>query len=157
MEKAYQEADSTRASSAEPVLGWKVHLLREEPAKVLLIAPVVLASLFACYVIFHSILLLAIILLMFASSLAEFLFPIRYEINGCGASARTLLSRTSIEWDRVKRYYLDDRGIKLSPLARPGRLEAYRGIYLRFGSRRDEVTQAVRRMRDAGRADEPAG
>jgi len=43
---------------------------------------------------------------------------------------------------------VDDRGIKLSPLGKPGRLEAYRGVYLRFGDRAYEVKETVRRMRD---------
>lgn len=134
-------------------LVWKVHLLREDPAKTLLIAPVVLGSLLACYLIFHNLLPLVVVTFLFMSALAEYLFPIRYELDEKGAASRTLLGRTFIEWDRVKKYYLDDRGIKLSTLEKQGRLEAYRGIYLRFGKNRDEVTEAVRRMRDARCAD----
>ena len=140
----------------EPALVWKVHLLREEPAKALLIAPIVLGSLLACSLIFHSLLFPAVVLFLFASSLADYLFPVRYEISEQGASCRTLTGRSFIEWDRVKKYYLDDGGIKLSPLERPGRLEAYRGVYLRFGRNREEVAEAVRRMRDAGHADAEA-
>ena len=154
METAYRESESGSAVSAEPILTWKVHLVRENPAKVLLIAPVVLASLLTSYIIFHSLLFPAVTLLLFASALAEFVFPIRYEINGRGASSHTLFSRTFIEWNGVRKYYVDDRGIKLSPLKRQSRLEAYRGVYLRFGDRRDEVVEAVRRMRDAVRAND---
>lgn len=152
MEKAHRETESgsSRARSAGPILAWKVHLLREEPARLLLIAPVVLTSLLACYILFHSLLFLAVTLFLLMSALAEFLFPVCYEVNGKGASSRTLVGRTFITWDRIKKYYVDDRGVKLSPLRKPGRLEAYRGVYLRFGSRRDEVIEAVRRMRDAG-------
>ncbi len=151
MEKAYPEIDLRPAAmtSAEPILAWKVHLLREEPRKVFLIAPVVLASLVVSYFLFHSLLPPAIALLLFASALSEYLFPIRYEITSQGATARTLAGRTTIGWDRVKKYYLDDRGIKLSPLPTSGRLEAYRGVYLRFGGCRDDVIEVVRRMRDA--------
>lgn len=154
MGKTYRETESgsTGAVSTQPVLAWKVHLVREEPAKLFLVGPVVLAGLLVSYLIFQSLLFTAAALFLVVSSLAEFLFPIRYEIDRRGVSSRTLLSRTFIEWDRVKKYYLDDCGIKLSPLVRPGRLEAYRGVYLRFGSRRDEVIEAVRRMRDVGRA-----
>ena len=155
MEKALQEIESgpTGTAFTEPVLVWKVHLLREDPGKVLLIAPFVLGSLLVCYVIFHSLLLPAVVVFLFGSALAEYLFPIHNEITGRGASSRTLFSRTFIEWNRVKKYYLDDHGIKLSPLRRPSRLEVYRGVYLRFGNRRDEVIEAVRRMRDVTRTD----
>ena len=151
MEKAHQEIElgPAKAASAEPILTWKVHILRESPGKLLLIGPVVLGSLLVSYTIFQSLLFVAVAASLFVSALAEALFPIRFEISERGASSRTPLGRTYIEWDRVKKYYLDDRGIKLSPLDRPGRLEAYRGVYLRFGRNRDEVIEAVRRMRDA--------
>jgi hypothetical protein len=155
MEKAYRETESGCVEMRdEPVLAWKVHLLRDDPMKVLLITPFALVSLLICFVIFHSLLFSAVVLFLFASALAEYLFPVRYEITERGASARTLLGRTEIAWDRVKKFYLDDRGIKLSPLLTPGRLEAYRGVYLRFGDREDEVVRVVRRMRDVARTDD---
>ena len=156
MDKAHQRIDSgsVEAASAELTLAWKVHLLREEPSKVLLIAPVVLASMLVSYILFHSLLFPAVALILFTCALSDYVFPVRYEITDRGASARTLTGRTFVEWDRVKKYYLDDRGIKLSTLGRPGRLEAYRGVYLRFGGNRDDVIQAVRRMRDAARSDD---
>lgn len=154
MGKVHPEIDSRSVgtASAEPVLAWKVHLLREQPAKVLLIAPVVFAGLLVSYFLFHSLLFPAVALFLFASALSDYLFPVRYEITSEGASSRSLVGRTAIGWDRVKKYYLDDRGIKLSPLHRPGRLEAYRGVYLRFGGNKDDIIEAVRRMRDAERS-----
>ena len=156
MDKAHPRIDSgsAEAASSEPIMAWKVHLLREEPSKVLLIAPVVLASLLVSYILFHSLLSPAVALILFACALSDYVFPVRYEITDRGASARTLTGRTFVTWDEVKKYYLDDRGIKLSTLGRPGRLEAYRGVYLRFGGNRDEVIRAVRRMRDAAHSDD---
>ena len=156
MEKAHPRIDSGSdgVASAELILAWKVHLLREEPSRMLLIAPVVLASLLVSYILFQSLLFPAVALLLFTCALSDYVFPVRYEITDRGASSRSLTGRTFVEWDRVKKYYLDDRGIKLSTLGRPGRLEAYRGVYLRFGGNRDEVIRAVRRMRDAARSDD---
>lgn len=156
MERAHLENESgkVRSDYSEPVLAWKVHVLKECPKKLLLIAPVVLVSLFVSYVIFQSLFFTAAVCLLFLSALAEYLFPIRFEIDAAGATSRTLKGRTTIEWDRVKKYYLDDRGIKLSTLSRKGRLEAYRGVYLRFGDNRDEVIRVVRRMRDARDTDD---
>lgn len=150
MDKAYLESESCpgEMTCAEPVLTWKVHLLRENPSKVFLIAPVLLASLLICYAVSHSLLYMAVIAFLFVSALGDYLFTVRYEIHDWGASARTLFSKTLIEWDRVKKYYLDDRGIKLSPLGHQSRLEAYRGVYLRFGDNKEEVIQVVRTMRD---------
>ena len=150
MERTHQDIEPGKAEvSAEPILTWKVHILRESPGKLLLIGPVVLGSLLVSYTIFQSLLLVAVAAFLLVSALVEFLFPINFEISERGAVSRSLFARTYIGWDRVKKCYLDDRGIKLSPLDRPGRLEAYRGVYLRFGGNRDEVIEAVRRMRDA--------
>lgn len=150
MENAYSKTEpgTAEAVGADPVLAWKVHLLREEPAKVLLVVPAVVLSLLISYAISRSLLLPAVTLFLLTSAFSEYLFPIRYEIGPQGASAKSLFSRNQIAWDRVKKCYLDDDGVKLSPLARPSRLEAYRGVYLRFGDRRDEVIQAVRMMKD---------
>ncbi len=150
MQKAHEilEAGSTK-SHAEPILTWKVHLLREQPRKLLLVIPVAAMSLVASHVFFHTFTFGLIAMFLIMASLAEYLFPIRFEIDSQGASARTLTARTRIEWSRVKKYYLDDRGIKLSPLSRQTRLEAYRGVYLMFGDRRDEVIEAVKEIRDA--------
>ena len=151
MEKAHPGVGPSLAE-AKPILVWKVHLIREDPIKVLLIAPVFAVSLLVCYVFTRSPIFMAVTLALLASSLADFLFPVHYEINEQGASRKNLLGRTFVPWDRVKKYYLDDHGIKLSTLPRPGRLEAYRGLYLRFGGDEDEVIEAVRRMRDAVRS-----
>ncbi len=151
MEKVYPEIEAQLAdrASAEPIMAWQVHLLREQPSKALLIAPVVIASVVLSSVLFRSFVYPAIALVIFLSALSEYLFPIRYEITADGASARTLTGRAFIRWADVKKYYLDDRGVKLSPLSQAGRLEAYRGVYLRFGGNKDEVIETVRRMRDA--------
>jgi hypothetical protein len=147
------ESPSAAGIPAEPILAWKVHLLRDTPSRLLLIVPVVLAGLLISFLITHSLLFPAIALVIFAGALSDYLFPTRYEIGEKGARSRTIGGSAFIEWSRVKKYYLDDRGIKLSPLATPGRLEAYRGVYLRFGGNRDAVIKAVRRMRDALPAD----
>ena len=115
----------------------------------LLVGPVMLVSLLVSYVISHSPIFTAVVSFLFVSALADYLFPVRFEIDAEGATCRTLAGRTRITWDRVRKYYLDDGGIKLSPLARQGRLESYRGVYLRFGGNRDEVIRVVRRIRDA--------
>lgn len=145
------EAGSTK-SHAEPILAWKVHLLREQPGKFLPIVPVAFLTLALSRILFGNLTIGFVALALIAASLTDYLFPVRYELDSAGASATTLISRTRIEWGRVRKYYVDDWGIKLSPLSRQTRLEAYRGVYLRFGRRRDEVIEAVKELRDAVQA-----
>lgn len=142
-----------RPSASGPVLSWSVYLVRSDPGKLVIIAPILIASLVICYATFHSLFYMAVVLLLFAAALSDYLLPVRYEMTEEGASARTVFSTSRIRWEAVRKYYVDDSGIKLSPFENPTRLETYRGVYLRFGSRKDEVTNAVRRMRDARSAD----
>lgn len=58
-----------------------------------------------------------------------------------------LLKSSEIKWANVKRCYLDDFGVKLSPLDRVSRVEAFRGVYLRFGDNQNEVIEAVKALR----------
>jgi hypothetical protein len=44
-----------------------------------------------------------------------------------------------MSWSQVKSVRRDALGAKLSPLARPSRLEAYRGIYLWFEGNAEDV------------------
>ncbi|MHB1456835.1 MAG: hypothetical protein ACYC0V_07965, partial [Armatimonadota bacterium] len=133
-------SDDQSASTYDVILTWRVHLLRNNPKKLLPVIPVLILSLMICYSMFHSIFYLIVVTMLFIIALADFLFPVRYEITGKSAASLALFSRSRIEWDSVKKYYLDDSGIKLSPFENHTRLEAYRGVYLRFGNNKDEVT-----------------
>jgi hypothetical protein len=72
-------------------------------------------------------------------STAEVFLPLKYRIDEKGARVRCGISTTAILWEDVKRLLDMPDGIRLSPLETPSRLDAFRGVHLRFGSRRDEV------------------
>lgn len=81
------------------------------------------------------------------ASLSDFLFPVRYIVSGDRVCCRMLLKSAEIRWADVKRCYLDDQGVKLSPLDRVSRLEAFRGVYLRFAGNEREVVETVKSLR----------
>jgi len=81
------------------------------------------------------------------ASLADFLLPVRYVISRDKASVKMIGKSLEIKWQDVKRCYLDESGVKLSPLDRVSRLEAFRGVYLRFADNKDEVIEAVKSLR----------
>ena len=83
-----------------------------------------------------------------AAATGEFLFPIHYRLGPEGAEMRHGLARRRMEWADVRKAYLLADGVRLSPFDYPSRLEAYRGILLRFEENRDAVVEAVRRYRD---------
>ena len=82
---------------------------------------------------------------MILASTMEYWMGTTYQINSKGASSRTGISLTMIEWQDVKRLIPEDHGIKLSPLEKSGRLDVFRGVFLKFsGENREQVLQALR-------------
>jgi hypothetical protein len=79
----------------------------------------------------------------------EFLFPVAYRLTPEGAEARNLFAWRRIAWKDVKRVAVGEEEILLSPLARAGRRDAFRGVLLRCEGNRDAALAAVRRFRDA--------
>jgi len=129
------------------LLEWRVHLLRRaQPRRtvrvVLIIAIVgVLALMTFGHPLYALIVLAALI-----GALSDFFFPMRFRLTETEAVSSTLLSARKLPWERVRQVYEQADGVKLSPLPRPSRLEAYRGIYLWFGENREEVLAVVHKM-----------
>lgn len=138
----------------EPVLTWSVHLAQDSPKRMLIALLCLISTAIAGYFIMSrfgsaaGMLGGAVGAFAILSSLSDYLFPLRYEITRDHATCRRLMGITQIEWKDVKRCYLDDLGIKLSPLIRKSRLEAYRGVYLRFGpDNKDKIIEIVKSLR----------
>ena len=141
---------NTIASDEEVVLRWQVHLAKEQPRKLagIIIATMGLGILTVLW--FQSWIPAIVMLFAFLGSVSDFLFPVTYTLTKTHASARTSLGPVGLRtmaWADVRKVYLDDCGIKLSPLRRQSRLEAYRGVFLRFGDKRKEVLDAVQKLR----------
>jgi hypothetical protein len=141
-------ASKPAASTVEDraILTWTVHLARTQPAKaVASVAFICAATALGCILVGPFI--AALVAAALIASLSDFLFPLRYIITREKAACRTIGKGTEIKWANVKRCYLDDCGVKLSPLDRVSRLEAFRGVYLRFADNEDEVVEAVKSLR----------
>lgn len=130
------------------VLSWTVHLARSNPIKTLASVLVMSATATAAYYAIGPAGIIAAAFIML-SALADFLFPVTYILNSEGAEARMLFKKSVINWSNVKRCYLDDSGVKLSPLNTATRLEAFRGVYLRFHNNKEQVIQTVKSLREA--------
>jgi len=92
---------------------------------------------------------------LLVAAISDFLFPVRYVMDEEGVWARGLVMRRRMAWAQVRRVARDELGVKLSPLARPSRLEAYRGIYLWFADNADEVMEFIARHTEAVGGDDP--
>jgi hypothetical protein len=137
-------------SKPATVLEWRVHLARRQPRRAIIVALVVLATAVICQLAFDNPLFAIVAALLVIFSTADFVLPIHYRITEAGIQMRAGLSLRRMAWSQVRACYRDDCGVKLSPLARPSRLEAFRGIYLWFGDdNADSVMQAIESHRPA--------
>lgn len=138
---------------------WTVHLLLKDPRKGWGILAGVAAAATLGWMTFGGwvggILGSALVL----SAVAEFLLPIRYRLTSEHAACSYGLARLALPWSAVRRIIDNGDSIRLSPFRRPSRLDAFRGVEIRFGPAgsscdRDAILVIVREM--AGEADWPA-
>lgn len=137
-----------QTASPQPIMSWTVHLARRHPGKTLVsvgfIVGVTAIGYFA--IGFYA---AALVCAALAASLSDFLFPVRFIIWKDRVGCRMLLKSAEIKWADVKQCYLDDYGVKLSPLGRASRLEAFRGVYLRFADNKSAVIETVKALRSS--------
>jgi hypothetical protein len=145
---AVAEPNGFAAAQAEAtVLEWRVHRLREEPRFV----PILIAA-YSGVVVLWSLAFphpLALLLMLGAltASLSEYLFPISYRLTTRGAHADCGPSRLFVAWTDVKRATHGRDGVYLSPLPKASRLDAFRGVRLRYANGNDAaVREAVRHL-----------
>lgn len=135
------------ANEGDLILSWQVHLAKEQPKKLAAVLAIGIAVGAIAYFYIPSPIFILAGLMLFAGALSDFLFPTTYKITTTHASASTPVGKRIIAWESVKRCYLDNEGVKLSPLGYKSRLETYRGVYLRFGDKQEEVLEAVRKLK----------
>jgi hypothetical protein len=138
-------SDNTRETPG--VLTWSVHRLRRAPWRLAVVLVCAAAAGFAgAAALRHPAagIAAAAAVLMAAS---DYIFPVHFRLTRKSARRSCLFSVSEIQWSRVRRVWAAPDGLKLSPLDRRSRIEAYRGVFLEFDGNEKEVTEAVRRLR----------
>jgi len=125
---------------------WQVHLSKRNPEKVAGIALAAVIAAVGGWLLLRSPLFAVLGLIFILGSTTDFWLPMRYRLDEKGASLKCGVSMSAIEWPNVKSVMETTDGVKLSPLAGEGksRLEAFRGVFLRFENNRDEVLAKIR-------------
>jgi hypothetical protein len=122
---------------------WTVHLARRNPRKTAAAGAMIALGAVAAWWGFRSILAGILSLALLVGSVSDYLLPVRYRLSEAGAEAAGLLFRRRMKWSEVRRVVRDELGVKLSPLPRHSRLEAYRGIYLWFAGNGEAVVDEI--------------
>lgn len=74
----------------------------------------------------------------------DYLLPTTFAFDAEGVSSRSPIFRRRKPWSALKSFQSDPNGVLLSPLPSQSRLEAYRGLYVRFAGNRHAVLAVVR-------------
>lgn len=135
------------AVEGDLILSWQVHLAKEQPRKLIIVIVVAIITAAIAYMYVPNWIYMIAMVLLLAGALSDFFFPTTYKITTTHIMASTPVGKRLMAWKEVKRCYLDEYGVKLSPLGYKTRLEAYRGVYLRFGDKKEEILDAVRKLK----------
>lgn len=134
----------------QTILEWKVYLAARQPARAAVACLLMLAAGAIAYLAWGHLGYAALTVGLLMGSLADFFFPVRFRLTDQAAYSRGVISLRRLPWDRVRACCHDAQGIKLSPLPRPSRLEAYRGVYLWLNANGQEVRRAIKEMTASG-------
>ncbi|HIE09063.1 MAG TPA: hypothetical protein EYP65_04365 [Armatimonadetes bacterium] len=108
---------------------WRVHLASRNPKGLPLVALVMaLSGLLGALKGWAYAVLGPVLVLLWV---ADYLFPVTYRLTDEGVEVRQLVLRAFLPWERVRRCVKTKGGLFLSPLPKPSRLDAYRGVFLR--------------------------
>ena len=122
---------------------WEIRLWENEPNRRYgILFAAALAALLGWWM-FQNPLMPVIGFLAIILSTAEYWLPIRFVVNEECATRRLGLSVTQLDFCQVKRVERSPDGIRLSPLALPSRLDAFRGVFLRTKSNQEEVWEYI--------------
>ena len=122
------------SSLPKVVLAWRVHLLRQRPERARRLVLVLVVGGACVWLMFRAWLPVLAALGLLLGSASEYLFPISYALTDEAVYAYGPLSRATLAWRDARRCLADPSTLTLTPLAIPSRLDAFRGVTLRFAS-----------------------
>ena len=141
MSKEDLQSQSVNAISMQ----WTVHLIKRNWK---VSAGVVLFLIILCtaiYFSFNSATFLFLSVAILIISLSPFFLPTTYTFQDDCIIVKSLLRKSSRQWNSFKSYYPDRNGVLLSPFPSPTRLENFRGVYIRFENNRSEVVEFIQK------------
>jgi len=134
-------------------MSWTMHLAMQSGRhKTGFVIAIILCTMGAAYIALGGIIPCVAMGVALFAAVSDFLLPVTYKITSEGASCKSLFFHHIIKWRDVRACYLCQDGVKVSPLGKPSRLNAYRGVFLRFpagqdgpaGSATNDVLIAIR-------------
>ncbi|MBI3872921.1 MAG: hypothetical protein HY304_07600 [candidate division Zixibacteria bacterium] len=137
-------ADSAGPGLGNELLRWRSHPVKAGGRRLVWVIAVtggmtlMLTILYGAFYGFLAILILG-------GSLGTYFLPTDYVLYEGGVESRFIGVGRTFAWGRFRSFYRDRHGVLLSPFLLPSRLENFRGIFLRFDGRGDQVMALVER------------
>lgn len=114
----------------DETLTWTVRLAGDSPVKrTAILAVAILAGLIGWFG-FGRPLFGVVGMAMILGSTADYWLGSRFTLDAKGATAKTGLSVTAMDWSEVRRVLVKGREVRLSPLALASGLDSFRGVGL---------------------------
>ena len=136
------ESDAPHSGAGDS-MEWSVFPFLENLGRSIIVVAIIVAVALVVYLVFDQIYLVVLSVAILFFSLHAYFTRTTYRLDDTGVAVRTLSVKTAKPWSHFKRYYPDDRGITLSPFAKPSRLEPFRSVRLLYGSNKDEVVAFI--------------
>ncbi len=130
-------------ANGDVTLSWNSHPVRTEHGKTAIFVGVLIVSGIALFVATGNVgwALVGDAFLMLG--LYDFLLPTTFTVDEWGVRRRTAVFRRARRWEELRSFQVDARGVLVSTFAGRSRMEAHRGIYLRFDGNRERVLAAI--------------
>lgn len=119
-------------SEVDSGLHWRIHLLRQKPDRLPALLMVLAIGATCVWLMFGALLPVLAAVALLTGSVSDYLFPISYRLTNQEVALESLTARIALPWKEVRRCRLHTHAILLTSLAAPSRLDAFRGIFLRF-------------------------
>ncbi|MGB2696742.1 MAG: hypothetical protein WBD28_02645 [Candidatus Zixiibacteriota bacterium] len=129
--------------SDSSVLKWRSHPFKRKKLTSLLVILCMVAVWISVYLTTFSVLMTVVSVIILLGALSPFFLPTDYELTSDKIKVRFFFSQKEKEWSFYRSFYVDKKGVFLSPFERPSRMENFRGIYIRVDQNKDQVVEFV--------------
>jgi hypothetical protein len=131
--EAQTQRNSTDVLPSSPLdLHWRVHLLRRDPQRLPVVVMIVGIGAGCVWLMFGALLPVLAASLLLIGSAGEYLLPITYRLTPTEAGQESAGTHMALAWKDTRRCRLSKNAILITSLPAPSRLDAFRGILLRF-------------------------
>ncbi len=135
---------STWAHDPPPLVRWRSWPLRENPLAAAFVLAALIAAGFGVHWVTGGVLLAVFASIALTASMWRYFVPVTYELNTDGIHQWTLGRHRRAPWNEVRHYETCPGGVMLLPHAEACPIDAFRGLYLPWGDRGEEVMNQVR-------------